>query len=310
MTLHIGIDYQPDQWRVCIIGHNEAPELHTLGTAREVLTAISAVCTRGAIPTLIVSLDVTTPFLSMQSMNDGQLDRLVQRYHPTPMASEVSEVLQELRAMHIHSYCAPSVEYLPTLPAHRRLMRPTLGTANELCALLALLQHMREQEAIWQEMNFLYVNASSTGVCILVIKGGQVVNGIGTVQGSSFSAASGYLEMLETADDLGEQEQRAHLQRAFREAFWEGLTQELAGLMAIHHIEDIVVLGQRSGDLVERLAGVYQIYYFPYARTEREGYEAASGAALMAEGLEHTGSAAEVVQHLQIRHASRLTLVN
>jgi hypothetical protein len=83
------------------------------------------------------------------------------------------------------------------------------------------------------------------------------------------------------------------------------LTQELAGLLAVHHSEDIVVLGQQSERLVERLADTYQVYLFPYAHSEREGYESAIGAALLAEGLEQAGSSGAVVDHLQLRQARR-----
>ena len=61
--------------------------------------------------------------------------------------------------------------------------------------------------------------------------------------------------------------------------------------------------------MIERLADVYQVYLFPHAHTEREGYEAALGAALLAEGLEQDGSACEVVNRLQIRQANRIALV-
>jgi len=102
---------------------------------------------------------------------------------------------------------------------------------------------------------------------------------------------------------------RETFRRAFSEAFWEGLTQELAGLIAIHHIEDIVVLGKESASLIERLADIYHVYLFPHAHTEREGYEAALGAALLAEGLEQDSSARDVVNRLQIRQADQAALV-
>jgi hypothetical protein len=91
------------------------------------------------------------------------------------------------------------------------------------------------------------------------------------------------------------------LRQALDEAYWEGLIQELAGFMATHHIEDIVVLGEESSTLVERLADLYQVYLFPYAHTEREGYEVALGAAILAEGLNQIQSAAELVAYLQIQ---------
>ncbi len=70
------------------------------------------------------------------------------------------------------------------------------------------------------------------------------------------------------------------------------------------------MLGQESARLIERLADSYQIYLFPQASSEHEGYEAALGAALLAEGLELGGSAADVVNHLQIRQAEQVALIS
>lgn len=309
MTVSIGVDYVAEQWRMCLIEEGRPATLHTCSTSDELLALVRQTCVTYPEPTIVVSLDVTTPFSALPALTDEQLDRLAQRYHPTPAFTEVRTVLQALRVLSLHSYCAPSVEYLPTVPLHRCLMRPALGTASEVCAVVALLHHMHELQAAWSEMNFLYVNASKNGTCALTIVDGQIVNGIGTLQGSSLPVAYGYLATLETTEGLGEEERRVALQQALGEAFWEGLTQELSGLLAIHHLEDIVVLGRESAGLIERLADTYQVYLFPHAQTEREGYEAALGAALLAEGIEQDGSAAEVVARLQLRAANRVVLV-
>lgn len=310
MTVNIGIDYTPGHWRVCSVEQERAAEFHTCATSGDVQALISQVSALYPEPTIVVSLDVTTPFRALPELTEEQVERLAQRYHPTPAHTEVRETLLALRSMSTHSYCAPSVEYLPTIPLHRRLMRPALGNANEVCAAMALLHNMRAQDAAWPEMNFFYINVGETGSCVLVIRDGQVVDGIGTLPGSSLLSAYGYLARLESADsdEPGEAQKREALRQALQEAFWEGLTQELAGLLAIHHIEDIVVLGQQSSSLAERLADLYQIYLFPHAQSESEGYEAALGAALLAEGLERDGCAAEVVDHLQIRQAGQFAL--
>ncbi|HLI68137.1 MAG TPA: DUF1464 family protein [Ktedonobacteraceae bacterium] len=310
MTVSVGVDYAAGSWRVCCVDQGKLIEFHEFSTVNDLLAWIHGSCPLYPEPTMVLSLDVTAPFSALPALTSEQVDRLLQRYRPLPAFTEVSAVLQILRSISVRSYCAPSVEYLPTVPLHRRLLRPGLGTANEVCAVVALLRHLREQEASWPEMSFLYVNAGVGGVCALVIQDGQIVNGIGTLQGTSLPLAYRYLAMLETAQ--GEQDDARHeaLQKALHEAFWEGLTQELAGLLATHHIEDMVVLGQESARLIERLADSYQIYLFPQASSEHEGYEAALGAALLAEGLELGGSAADVVNHLQIRQAEQVALIS
>jgi predicted butyrate kinase (DUF1464 family) len=289
------------------VEQGQLAEFHQFEVAEEMLESIRQLCARYPEPTIVVALDVATPFIALTALGDEQLERLIQRYHPTQAFSELTAVLRTLRALSSQSYCAPSVEFLPTVPLHRFLMRSALGSAGEVCAVVALLHFMREQQASWEEMNFFCINAGEEGSSVLVVVNGQIVNGIGLLQGSSQLAASSYLTSLEgeqgSADS--EQERRALFQPALDEAFWEGLTQELAGLLAVHHLEDLVVLGVQSGKLVERLAETYQVYLFPHASTERQGYELALGAALLGDGLETPGSAAEVVERLQLRQAQR-----
>ena len=308
MTQSIGIDYTPGQWRVCRVEQGQAAELLLFGLADEMLALVRQLCAQYPEPTLVVSLDVATPFVSLSTLNDEQLEHLVQRYHPTPAFSEVKAALQALRALSLRSYCAPSVEYLPAVPLHRYLMRPTLGSAREVCTVVALLHFMREQQASWEEMNFFCVDAGEHGTCVLVIVNGQIINGIDTLQGSSLPATYAYLLVSEESVE-GEQSQNTTLQAALDEAFWEGLTQELSGLLAVHHTEDIVVLGQHSARLIDRLADTYQVYLFPHTHTEREGYESALGAALLAEGLEQESTSSAVVAHLQLLQANRKLLV-
>lgn len=289
MAVHIGIDYTPGQWRVCVLEEGRPADLRFFSTVDEMLGMLSQICASYPEPTMVVSLAVITPFVALADLSDEQLERLVQRYHPTPAFLEVKTALQALRALSLHSYCAPSVEYLPAVPLHRFLLRSALGSADELCAVVNLLHHMRTQQATWEEMNFLFINTGENGTCILVIVDGRVINGIDTLQGSSLAAAYGSLALAETAEEELTEEERGRretFQQALDEAFWEGLTQELAGLLALHHIEDLVVLGSRSDRLIDRLADTYQIYLFPRLSSESTGYESALGAALLAEGLD------------------------
>jgi predicted butyrate kinase (DUF1464 family) len=305
MAISIGIDYTPGRWHICSVEQSKQAEFQFCATAGEMLALVSQVCALYPEPTIVISLDVATPFTSLPALTEQQVDRLAQRYHPTPACTELKEAQLALRSLSLRTYCAPSVEYLPTLPAYRRLLRPTLGNANEVCAIVALLHHMREQEASWPEMNFFYVNAGESGTCVLVIKDGQIVNGIGLVQGSPLPAVYHYLATLESTEDAEEESRRAAFRQAQEEAFWEGLRQDLAGLLAVHQIEDVVLLGQKSPALIERLADLYQVYLFPHAGPNGQGYEAALGAALLAEGLEGDGCAAEVVEHLRISQAGQ-----
>jgi predicted butyrate kinase (DUF1464 family) len=160
-------------------------------------------------------------------------------------------------------------------------MYKSLGTGNSVCAVAALLSQLRAREAAWSEMNFLCLEVNANCRSILVVEDGQIVNG-----GSSMTRS----------------EQR--FQEAYEQAYWEGLTQDLAGFMAIHHFDDIVVTGQRKDAFIERFADRYHVYLFPYGQPDAEGFEAASGAAAIAEGLYGEHTCAEIVERLQIRQAN------
>lgn len=301
MAISIGIDYMPGQWRVCRVEQGQLAEFRQFGSAAEMLAVVRQLCAQYPEPTIVLALDGVTPFVPLSTLSDEQLEQLVQRYHPDPAFSEANMALQALRALNLRSYCAPSVAFLPTVPLHRCLLRPSLGSARAVCAVIALLHHMREQQATWEEINFCCVDAGATGTSVLVIVNGQIANGIDPLQGSSLPTISRSLAQLENlAGDRPDE--RADILDA---AFWEGLKQDLAGLLALHHSEDLVVLGAQSARLVERLADTYQVYLFPHAHTEREGYEAALGAALLGEGLEQEGTASVLVNHLQLRQANR-----
>src|SRR5947209_5477078 len=146
-------------------------------------------------------------------------------------------------------------------------------------------------------MSIIYLEVDDNARSIVVVKDGQVVDGL---------SKNMPLELL----DQGDGEQADDVQM-IEDAFWEGLTQDLAGLMAIHHFEDIVVMdrrvssesmpGSRKDDVIERLNDTYQFYHFPHGESEPDGFEPAIGAAIIAEGLYGPGLATEIVNRLQIK---------
>lgn len=208
-------------------------------------------------------------------------EMLLQRY----TLEQIHPLLEPLIAIgysNINSYFAPSVRYLPSMPQYRLLMRKSLGTSNQVCAVASLLSQLRSREAAWSEMNFLCLEVNANFRSILVVEEGHIVNGM-----------SSSMTMSEE-----------QFQQAYEQAFWEGLTQELAGLMAIHHLDDIVVSGQRKDAFIERFADSYQVYLFPYSQPDFEGFEVASGAAVIAEGLYGHNICGEIVERLQIRESN------
>ena len=197
----------------------------------------------------------------------------------------------------LHQYRLPPVNQLPDIPVFRRQHRRDMGGSDTLCATALLLYRMRMQEAIWSEMRFLYIDTDFGARSIVVVEDGRIVNGIGETSGT-YGSQTTTPERKEPANWSDHLEQEALAEQAF----WEGLTQDLAGLMAIHHLEDIVVTGQLKEAVIEKLEDRYQFYLFPYKGHEQVGFEAAIGAAIIAEGFYRPGLAAEVVERLQITY--------
>jgi len=74
-------------------------------------------------------------------------------------------------------------------------------------------------------------------------------------------------------------------------------------LMAVHHIEDIVALGDFQEAFIDHFAENYQVYLFPSTEADTPGFECALGAAVLAEGLFLNGKAREIVERLSICEA-------
>jgi predicted butyrate kinase (DUF1464 family) len=206
---------------------------------------------------------------------------------------QTHDFLQALEAVHFNTYKIPPINQLASIPRYRKQYGLDKGSSSTLCAVAALAFRMRKQEAIWQEMRFLYLEAGYLSRNIVVVEDGCIVDGIG-------ETPAGYDFCQHDENGLSDRQDHSADEAMAEQAYWERLTEDLAGLLAIHHLEDIVVVGQRKDDVVERLEDRYQFYLFPHAEYERQEFDAAIGAAIIAEGLYHPGRAAEVVERLQI----------
>ncbi len=292
MTLSLGIEYNAECWKTCFMEDGRPLELHTFADVSSVLSYVEQLCLLYPEPVISISSPAGTRLTTTASLAQEQkTGKDGQAY------KELQAFLEGIQAINFTNYSAPAVPYLPSIPRHRKLNRGEMGTAMTLCSVATLLYRMRQQEANWTEMRFLYLEVDANSRSIVVVKDGQIVDGL---------SKNIPLELLDQSD--GEQVDDAQV---IEDAFWEGLTQDLAGLMAIHHFEDVVVMdrrisngsmpGSRRDDVIERLNDTYQLYHFPHDESEPEGFEPAIGAAIIAEGSYGPGLAAEVVNRLQIK---------
>lgn len=281
MSVSLGLSCNMGNWKTCLMENGQAWEFFSFVDHVALRAYLEHTCTLYPEPTIVLSTDLETPFTSLIKISRTCLeDMILQRY-----TSEQKDPLLKLLIAAGHSsnnsYLAPSVRYLPTMPPYRLLMRESLGTSNHVCAVASLLSQLRARESEWSEMNFLFLEVNANFRSILVVEDGQIINGMSSMTRNQEQ----FLEACE-------------------QAFWEGLTQELAGLMAIHHLDDIVIAGQRKDAFNERFADNYQVYLFPYSQPDLEGFEAASGAAAIAEGLSGHTPSAEIAERLHIREAN------
>ena len=89
-------------------------------------------------------------------------------------------VLERLKSSGLPVVMLPSVKHLPTVPAHRKLNRIDLGTADKLCsAALAILDQAERLRIPPSETSFLLVELGYAFAALLRVEGGAVVAGLG-----------------------------------------------------------------------------------------------------------------------------------
>lgn len=309
MSLSIGIDYGRRSWKLCLLDEAQPPEYHCFTSPAELLASLARLCALFPEPVITLAAgnglplerldrlaaeqvaaltagyDEPAPALPSSIPAEKPASSLVQAPATSPLA--LTTFLETLQRLNLHSYVLPSLLHLPTVPAYRLLLERLPSSPAAVCRVVTLLYRLRQRETSWPEMHFFVVEARSAYWQVLVVEDGYLTDGVhGTAREPALPLPSAAPAPSEIP---------------FEQAYWEGLLRDLAGLLAVHHLDEVVISGRRSESLATRLGDFYQLYYFPYAPQEPRGFEAAFGAALIAAGLQHPRSlAAEVVQHLQL----------
>ena len=283
MALSLGVVRQGNNWHTYMMEQEQPVEYFTFENTAETTSYLAHTCARYPELTLAVSLGGDAPFLTLSDSTPRQWETLLAFPLNDWIVSEACTFLTGIKEMNLHSYLLPSLRYLPGIPLHRKVSTRFLGSSNDVCVVAALLSRLREREATWPEMQFLCVQVNRQYQSIQVLENGYIVNGM--------------------AAKLPFNWQDERMRYDYERALWEGLTQDIAGLIAIHHIEDIVVSGDFQEDFIEHFAENYQVYLFPSSEADAPGFEGAMGAAVLAGGLFLPGKAREIVDQLSIREA-------
>jgi predicted butyrate kinase (DUF1464 family) len=220
----------------------------------------------------------------------------------------------------------PGVIHLDTVPAHRKVNRIDLGTADKLCAAaLGIVDQAARLGGSVRDTAFILVELGGAFTAAVAVQDGQVVDGIGGSSGPIGWQACGALD-AEVACLAGTftksmlfhggvstiaEASRDSAATGF-EAFIEGAVKAVRQLQVSAPLaNEVLVSGRIASDpaVQERLAHALRDVgaVRPLHGFASHARQAAQGAALLADGLAG-GAHGDLVEHLRLRHASGTVL--
>jgi predicted butyrate kinase (DUF1464 family) len=230
---------------------------------------------------------------------------------------------RQLGASELPVVYTPGVIHLDTVPAHRKLNRVDLGTADKVAvaALAIEEQHQRTGRPL-DNISVIVLELGGAFTAAVAVHRGQIVDGLGGTSGPIGWQAAGALDG-EVAYLAGAPIDKALLFRGgvetvarsgpggrliAIEAYLEGAAKAVHLLRSSAPEADEVLVSGRAaadGDLLERLGGMLTgvATVRPLAGFAVAAKQGAQGAALIADGLAG-GRCAPLVRHLRIRQAS------
>lgn len=231
----------------------------------------------------------------------------------------------------------PGVIHLPSVPAHRKLNRVDMGTADKVCtAALGIVEQARREACPLAAVSFVLLELGGAFTAAVAVDGGQIVDGVGGSAGPMGLRAAGALD-AEVAflagtipkslifsggaaavwGDDGLTPERFGEPRTEREhlavdAYVEGAAKAVATMLtSVPEPREILLSGRVAGvdavraAIVERLPARAPVRLLSgFASVAKH---AAQGAALIADGLAG-GAQRPLVAMLGIREASGTVL--
>jgi predicted butyrate kinase (DUF1464 family) len=240
-------------------------------------------------------------------------------------------LIRLLRETRLPVIFIPGVIHLPTVPAHRKVNRVDLGTADKVCAAAAAIaEQSRRLDVPYAETSFVLAELGGAFTAVLSVEGGRIVGGQGGSSGplgylacgaldgevacllggvSKDTIFSGGVAFVAGSPDAAPEALAVRPEEAWRlarEAFVEGLVRAVAGeLAAVPHAGEILVSGRLSRIPAFREPVVAALSRLGRVRCVDVGTKvkaAARGAALIADGLAG-GRYRELVEVMRLREA-------
>ncbi len=236
--------------------------------------------------------------------------------------SGLRALVDRLREAKLPVVFLPGVIHLATVPAHRKVNRVDMGTADKLAvAALAIDEQARNLACRWDETSFVLVELGGAFSAVLTVERGRVIDGQGGSSGPLGYRAAGALDgeaaclvspitkSTVFTGGLADIAEHAGDPLAMR-ALVESVQKAVAGAAALTSPREVVLSGRLirnagfSGPLalaLERFGPVRVLA--PAAPVKQAAY----GAAILADGLAG-GRYAGLVETLQLRSASGTVL--
>ena len=230
-------------------------------------------------------------------------------------------LVRQLAASELPVVFIPGVMHLDTVPAHRKVNRVDLGTADKVCATaLAVEDHRRRTGKPVEDVSLILLELGGAFTAAVAVDRGQIVDGLGGTSGPIGWQAAGALDgevafLAGTVDKAllfgGGAETVAGSPPGARglaiAAYVEGAVKAVAQLRtSAPEADEVLVSGRGAADggLLERLAaalsGVAAVRRLEgFALVAKHG---AQGAALVADGLAG-GRHEALLNRLRIREA-------
>jgi predicted butyrate kinase (DUF1464 family) len=226
-------------------------------------------------------------------------------------------VARSLAASGLPIVFLPGVIQLGTVPAHRKVNRVDLGTADKLCVVALALAHRANPESA----TFCLVELGSAFTACAVVSAGKVVDGLGGTSGPVGWRSNGcwdgevaYLFSPLTKGDLFTGGVTSAADRAMAlTRFRESLRRAVAGLRAVTPFEQVILSGrllEEEPELADHVCTDLAAFGSVEALPPLPGAwvkHAAQGAAVVADGLAG-GRHAALIELLEIRAASGTVL--
>ena len=103
--------------------------------------------------------------------------------------------MRALAASALPVVLTPGVIHLPSVPAHRKVNRVDMGTADKVCAVaLAIQEHAARHQCRERDATFVLLELGGAFTAVIAVRHGQIVDGIAGSAGPLGARAAGALD--------------------------------------------------------------------------------------------------------------------